>query len=317
MQAHGVDDHQAAVVAENLVWNDAAGRHNHGVERLPILMERVRRGVINPRCAPALQPLGQTMARLDGDEGLGQYVGRLAMDYACDLAEAEGIGVVGVRNSNFFGTGAYFVDLAAQRGLIALALSNSFPKVAAHGGALAVLGTNPMAFGAPRRGGRTLMVDMSTSAAAGSTVRERQRSGETPEAGGQVTADGVLLPAAGAKGYGLALMVEILGGVITMAGVSKGVGSMYGDFTRSGDSGHFFLALDVRRWMPMDQYFERIEALAGLLTESGAPGEVRIPGEARWDRQAESRDHGVPVKDAVRSALDALAAGCGRTPPWA
>jgi len=318
MRACGVDDAQVSSVADNLIWNDQAGRRNHGVERLPILMKRVRAGLIACPCELVFEPLSASTERLDGGGGFGQYVSEQALDRACALARSAGVGVVGVRNSNFFGTGAYFVQRAAAQGMISLALSNSFPKVAAHGGAQAVLGTNPMAFGAPRRDGRTLMVDMSTAAAAGSTIRENRTSADqaAAEPDPRLNAQGVLLPASGAKGFGLALMVEILSGVITMAGVSHGVSSMYQDFERSGDSGHFFLALDVARWMPLELYFARIDQLADLVVQSGEAGEVRLPGETRWKALEESAADGLELTASTRAALDILAADCGVTPPW-
>ncbi|MGH6820436.1 MAG: Ldh family oxidoreductase, partial [Methylocella sp.] len=223
-----------------------------------------------------------------------------------------GIGIVGVRNSNFFGAGAYYVNLAASRSMIGLALSNSFPKVVAHGGLKPVLGTNPFAFGAPRANGDHLLFDMATSALAGSTVREHLTTKNPLPEG--LTADGALLPFGGAKGFGLSLLVEILAGVITGAGVGDGVASMYNDFARSGGNGHFLLALDIKRWMDIETYHARFEPLVASIKASGE--HVLLPGEVRWENYRESLQNGI--------ALDAVAAGnarkaalaVGLTAPW-
>jgi ureidoglycolate dehydrogenase (NAD+) len=328
MRAGGVDDEQVRSVSGNLIWSDLIGRPNFGVLRLPILMERVKGGLLRSPCHPRFEPLSATVERLDGDGGFGQHVAEIGMRRAIDLARDHGIGVIGAHNSNFFGTGAYFVHMAAEAGMIALAMSNSFPKVVAHGGIRPVFGTNPFAFGAPRRAGRSLLVDMATSALAGSTVREHQRTGTPlPEGlaidgeGKPVTdpdklADGALLPFGGPKGAALALLVEVLSGVITGAGVGHGVASMYSDFTRTGDNGHFLLALDIARWMPLEAYFERLESLVTTLTESGPDGQVRLPGEVRWRNYDDNLSNGVPVDGKVRGQLEELARPHAISAPW-
>lgn len=322
MEAHGVDAGQVRTVAKNLVWNELVGRPNFGVLRLPILMERVRRGVLRGSCQPQFEEVSETMARLDGDDGFGQYVAEIGMRRAIAMAHKGGLGVVGVRNSNFFGTGAYFVQLAAEAGMIGFAASNSFPKVAAYGGILPALGTNPFAFGAPRRNGESMLLDLATSALAGSTVREHIAKGQDLPAGLVVdgdgaaitdprkVADGALLPFGGAKGFGLALMVEMLAGVITGAGVAHGVKSMYSDFTESGHSGHFLLALDISRWMAPDEYFVRFETLIAAVRASSLDGDVRLPGELRWQQFRENRDRGIRLEPSLMAALAALLEQC-------
>jgi len=283
----------------------------------------VRRGVTRCPCQPRFTRLAPAVARLDADHGFGQHAGRLAMDHAVATARREGVAAVGVHDSNFFGTGARFAEIAAKAGMIALVLSNSVPKVAAHGGHRPVLGTNPFAFGAPRGDDRSLLVDMSTAGLAGSTIREHLRDG-TPLAPGLVidaqgtpvtdpasAQSGTLLPAAGAKGFGLALMVEILSGVLTGAGMADEVGSLYEDLDRNGDSGHFFLVLDIRRWMRIEAFHARLEALFGTVRGSGPEGAVRLPGEMRWETYDESRAKGIRVQSQTIETLDAMADDLG------
>jgi ureidoglycolate dehydrogenase (NAD+) len=316
LRRNGVDDVQAECVTRNLVWSEFVGRPNFGLERLPVHLERVRRGVISCPCSVRFEARSETIGILDGGAGFGHYTGELAMRRAMELALSQGIGAVAVRNSNFFGMGAYFVELAAEAGMLGLAMSNSFPKVAAHRGLKPVLGTNPFAFGAPRRNGRSLLVDMATSALAGSTVREHiENELPLPEGlaidhtGAPITDprkidQGALLPAAGAKGFALALMVEILAGVLTGAGIADGVGSMYKDFSRSGDNGHFFLAFDIARFMPIESFYERMEGLVALLKASNPKSEVLLPGEIRWRSYDENMRRGVLVDDRTLRALE-------------
>ena len=290
-----------------MVWCESIGRHNFGIERIAIHLKRLQAGVLNGMAVPRMEHLTGSLGRLDGDGGFGYAAAEIAMREAIAMARGSGIGAVGVKNSNFFGAGAYYVNMAAEAGMIGLALSNSFPKVAAHGGVKPVLGTNPFAFGAPRANGGHLLFDMATSALAGSTVREHIAAQKPlPEGlaidgdGKPITDpakvnDGALLPFGGAKGFGLSLLVEVLAGVITGAGTGDGVASMYTDFTRNGGNGHFMLALDISRFMPLDDYHARFEGLVAMLKASG--GHVLLPGEVRWENWRDAVANGVEVDD--------------------
>jgi ureidoglycolate dehydrogenase (NAD+) len=328
LSAGRIDLAQAESVRDNLVWCDMVGRRNHGIERLPILLERVARGGIATPCAPRFERLGSSLVNLDARNGFGHHAGRLAIDRACELAAEHGVGIVGVHNSNFFGAGGYYVNRAAERGMIGLALSNSFPKVAAVGGLRPSLGTNPLAFAAPRFGARPLIIDMSTAALAGSTVREAIDRGELLEEGAAIDGEGrpitdpalvergTLLPAAGAKGFGLALIVELLSSVLTGAAIGHEVGSMYIHVSAGGNNGHFFLALDVGRWMPRAQWDERLDGLCLALLGSGLPGAVRIPGDVRWAEYDRSRTDGVLVENHTLERTEALAGELGVELGW-
>jgi ureidoglycolate dehydrogenase (NAD+) len=323
LTVHGVSAAQADAVTNNLIWCELVGRNNFGLQRLPIFVKRLRKGVIKGDAKPRFM----SPELLDADRAFGHYAAELAMQHAIELAGARGIAAVGVCNSNFFGAGAYFVKLACDQGMIGLALSNSFPKVAAHGGSLPVLGTNPFAFGAPRENGEHLLVDMATSALAGSTVRNRIDSGMSlPEgsavdASGQPLTDpknveqGALLPFGGAKGFGLALMVELLAGVLTGAGIGAGVGSMYKDFERAADNGHFLIAIDVRRWLDCTDYFNRFESLVAMVKASSPEGGVLLPGEVRWATLRENQAHGIPIGDDLFRMIEILSAQGGLAAP--
>ena len=329
LEAGGLDLAQADTVARNLVWNEMIGRGNFGFLRLPLYLERLARGGISSPCTPRFEQRDAAVACMDADNAFGQYAGTLAMERAIALAGETGTGVVAVRNSNFFGTGAWFVNLAASRGMLGIAMSNAFPKVAAHGGTLPVFGTNPFAFGAPRRHGEPLMVDMATSGLAGSTVRQHRREGTDLPEGLAVNADGTpltdpdalgagaLLPFGGAKGYGLALMVEILAGVLTGAGVSRGVSSMYEDVAHGGDNGHLMIAIDIARFLPLETYHDRLEGLIASIRSSAGAGEVLLPGELRWRTFRDSERDGVALSPDAIEALETAARDTGVAVPWA
>lgn len=316
----GVSAEQARAVTDNLVWSELVGRQNFGVIRIPIHLERLKQGVLNPICNPVFSELSVSAAQLDADNGFGYYAGELAMERAIRLARHSGVGAVTVRNSNFYGTGAYFVQQAAHDGMIGLALSNSYPKVAAHGGRHAVLGTNPFAFSAPRADGKSLLVDFATSSLAGSTVREHLEKGELLPEGMAVGKDGTpardpakiheasLLPFGGAKGFGLSLMVEFLAGILSGAGFSHGVKSTYTNFQENSDSGHFFLAIDIAKWMEPADFFARFEALEQMIKASDPDGKVILPGEARWQNLQTNNQIGIRLNNQRVADLKSISA---------
>ncbi|MGQ9426626.1 Ldh family oxidoreductase [Gilvimarinus sp. DZF01] len=295
----GSDCSEAEIVSEVLVWCDRVGRPNQGVWRLPVLCDRLERGLYETPCKPVIEMRGPSLALLDGRAGQGHFVAAKAMEHAIAIARHGGIGAVLVRNSNFFGAGAYYVNMAATAGMVGVALSNSFPKVHAYRGEQPVLGTNPLAFGCPAEEGRPLILDMATSAQAGSTVRRQQE-----ESGRREPA--LIEPLGGAKGYGLGLMVEVLSGLLTGAGFSRQVNSMYENFQSPGNNGHFFLALDIESIMPLAQFGERMRTMVDWLRESGPHEAVKYPGEHRWEALRRSDEEGVHLDLRTRDVLTTL-----------
>ncbi len=320
--ASGADKTEAAVLAEVLVWCDFVGRDNQGVWRLPILTDRIEKGLVNTPCHYTVQANSTSAVIFDGNQGMGHYVAYKAMEEAIHIASKTGIAFVGVKDSNFFGAGAYYIQQAAAAGMIGIAASNSYPKVAAYNGVSSVLGTNPFAFSAPRKEGHHLLLDMATSASAGSSIRKCIEKGEELPDGIAVDSSGAfiknpaevekgtILPFGGAKGYGLSLMVDILSGIITGAGYSHGVKSMYKNFDESGDNGHFFIAIDIAKLIPIEHYYTRMETFIELLRSSGledSEKSVMLPGELRWKKYDQNLLNGLTINSATTTMLQQLA----------
>jgi LDH2 family malate/lactate/ureidoglycolate dehydrogenase len=326
LAAAGADREQAAAVAEVLVWSDSVGRSNQGVWRLPILCKRLSAGLFRCPCRPRIDDRAPALALMDGDNGIGHFVGRVAADLAIERAARHGVAAVGVSDSNFLGALGYYVHRISERGMLALLFNNSFPKVAPHGGTKPVLGTNPLAFAAPLRDGKDIVVDLATAASAGSDITKAAELGQDLPVGIAIDRDGksildpskvnagALLPLGGAKGYALGLVVEILAGVASGAGIAHGVRSMYGDMVNPGNSGHFFVAIDVATLMPLDVYYGRMEVLVEALRECEG---VMLPGEARWQaRAAAEATGGVELDGQTTAALGKLADTLQVVEPW-
>ena len=308
LKATGVVALQRASVVRNIVWNELDGRKNFGLQRLPTYVARLQAGGINPSAHPKVKQLAGASASIDGDNGFGQYAGEVAMAEAIVSAREFGIGISTVRDSNFFGSGAYFVNQACEAGMIGFAMSNSFPKVAAHEGKRPVLGTNPFAFGVPMSDGNALVADFATSALAGSTIREyldRRDPFPPGSIAAKTSEDGLVLATfGGSKGFSMALLVEILSGVLSGAGVSDGVNSMYRNLSKPGENGHALIAINIAAWGPPEIFLARMESFRQHIIGSDT---TRLPGENRIKLRTRHRKTGVDISEKMIAALDDVA----------
>jgi LDH2 family malate/lactate/ureidoglycolate dehydrogenase len=322
---HGADLTEAASIARALVWCDRVGRPSQGVWRLSTICAKLEAGEIRSPCEPEITEIAPAAARIDAADGAGHYVAELGALRAIELARATGAGVVTVRGAHHFGAASYYAHLYPANGMIGFVMTNASPKVAAWGGLRPVLGTNPIAFAAPTGGGRSVLVDLSTAAASGATLRWAAQRGELLPSGVAIDRDGqplrefsglkdgALLPVGGPKGYALGFLVEILTGVLAGAGVSAEVRSSFGE---SSNVGQLFIALDVDRFLPIADFVERLDGLIALIRASGPhDAMVRFPGEARWEAFEESAS-GIVLDATTVRALETLATECGVTTPW-
>ncbi len=218
----GMTRDDAAYSAHALVQTNLWGVDSHGVLRAAIYIERLRKRAVNPR--PQIKTIrgGFALEVIDGDDGLGLIVGRAAMNRAIKLAEKFNVGVVGAIKSNHFGAAALYARLAAERGMIGIAMTNVVPNVVAPGGSKPITGNNPLAIAIPTFGEFPFVLDMSMSAVAGGKLLLAAKKGQripldwATDKEGHPTDDpnigfnGFLLPMGGYKGLGLSYVVDIL-----------------------------------------------------------------------------------------------------------
>ena len=331
LRAAGADEADAGEVADGLLWTDLRGRHTHGLTRLPNIVERLSKGLVRSPAEMTWQEVAPAAALLDAGHGLGHVAGKRAVMKAVQLAHAQGVGMVAVRHSNHFGAAGYYCALAAEEGCLSLNFTNAFAKVAPYGGRRPALGVNPIAFGCPRRGAAPLMVDLSTSAIAGASVRSAAGNGRllpsdaALDAEGNPTMDpaavkaGCLLPAGGPRGFALGLMVEILSGVLTGSAVGREVGSLFFTWDRPVDVGHLFIAADIGRFLPPAEFIDRLEGLLAAISAT-PPREgfesVRIPGEIRAQLAGSYEREGIPLAPESAAPLAGLARRFNLPLPW-
>ncbi|HEY3080595.1 MAG TPA: Ldh family oxidoreductase [Chloroflexota bacterium] len=322
----------AELAADALIAADVTGVDSHGVARLaghPSYVPGLRDGRVNPR--PNDRVIGQrdATALYDGDGGLGVVVSTRAMRVAIGKAERAGAGIVAVTNSRHFGIAAHYARMALPHGMIGLSMTNSFPQVAQPGGAGPTLGTNPISIAAPAGDEPPFVLDMATSVGAAGKADLARRAGKSMpdgwlvDARGRATTDpnvlfvepfGALLPLGSFpqlgshKGYGLAVAVDVLCGVLSGAG--------YGAILdpQSWSTGHFFAAIriDAFRALPgframMD---EMIRFLRGVPRVPGL-SRMRVHGEPEWETERERRERGIPLHHSVVASLRALEADLG------
>ncbi|CAN5794715.1 Ldh family oxidoreductase [soil metagenome] len=322
LSALGFSEADAAYLADTLLDANLRGIDSHGVMRLPVYAQRIRSGLVRPDATPAIRRDGAVI-HVDAASAAGQLATRAALEAVADVAAVEGVACAVVRGSAHFGTAGYYARWLATRSCIGIVVSNSESIVVPHGGSDAVLGTNPVAFAAPREE-RPISLDMATSASAMGRVMIAGARGDAIPLGWGVDGAGVpttvpadvhaLLPLGGAKGYGLSVLVEVLAGVLSGAAIAGGIGNMYRDHDRPQDVGHFLLALHVPHFLPSEAFANRIEHLATqLIASRPAPGfdEVMLPGEPEERAKEEREREGIPVEDATRAELDLLGATVG------
>jgi LDH2 family malate/lactate/ureidoglycolate dehydrogenase len=326
LAAHGLPEADAAIVAACLVSADLRGVDTHGIARLPGYLDRVRRGLINPRPALVPQRVTPVAASLDGQDGFGFVVGMRAINEAMAMARDFGIGIVSVRRSTHFGMAASYVLRAIEAGFIALVFSNASPAMPPWGGREGLLGTNPFAAGAPGGTLAPFLLDMSPAVAARGKIRRAERHGETIPLGyaldaqGQPTTDpkaalgGVVLPIGGYKGSGLSMLMDIFGGVISGAGFAGAVADQYKVFDRPQDVGHFFLAMRANLFVPESDYRARMDTLVQRVRDcpkAAGFDEILIPGEPETRHEEERRRTGIPYSAGEIAALQEEAVKAG------
>jgi LDH2 family malate/lactate/ureidoglycolate dehydrogenase len=314
--AAGTSGADAEIVTDALIWADLRARHPQGVLRLPTFIRRITRGLIRSPAAMSWTRVAPALHQLDAANGFGQVAGRVAMERSVELARVHGIGGAAVRRSNHYGAASYYCAHGSAAGFLAFAFTNAFPKVAPFGGIRPVLGTNPLAFGCPTRSGVPILIDLSTGAMSGSSARERlERAAPLPAGAaldeqGHPTTDptavsrGCLLPAAGPKGFAHGLMVENLSGVFTGAAMGPEIESIFSD--RPTDTGHFFIAIDIARFQPLDVFVNRLETLLDRIKEStrmDGVEEIRFPGEIRGRFANMYAKDGIPLQPETVAVL--------------
>ncbi len=323
--AVGVSRASAAVVADGLVEADLEGLHSHGVMLVDLYVERLRAGSVSTREAATIVSERDGAVVLDAGHALGQLTGAQAMAIAIDKARTHAAGIVTVRHGFHFGAAGRYALQAAGADCIGIAMCNTRPLMPAPGGGERMVGNNPIAIAVPSAGEIPIVLDMATSEAAMGKIRMAEKAGETIPATWAVTSAGapttspaealagMLLPAAGAKGFGLSFTIDLLCGLLSKGATGAAVRPLYGDFAVPYDCSHLFIAIDVAHFAD-PAWFRDAAAAAAERIRSGAraPGVAQVftPGEPEWRQRRRAAGH-VTLEPPVVAMLRRYAAKLG------
>jgi L-2-hydroxycarboxylate dehydrogenase (NAD+) len=328
-----VPETDAEIAADILLTADLRGVDSHGIIRLNTYYgSRLKAGLVDPLTPfKVLQETPTTLA-IDGGNGLGQVVSYHAMQRCIEKASASGLSMVTVRNSNHYGIAGYYAMMALKHDMIGISFTNSQPLVSPTYGCTAMLGTNPIAVAAPSAKEYPYVLDMATSIVPIGRITVFEKSGKPiPEGWGinkdglvttnptEVLQGGALMPLGGTdimrgyKGYGLGLLVDIFCGVLAGSGFATNVGHP-SDKTRSSNVGHFFGAVKIDCFRPIDEFKTDMDRLIRQMKDSPkAVGKDRIyiHGEKEFELHDRYTKDGIPLLPNVVEGLRKDAAEIG------
>jgi len=328
----GVPSEDADIVVDVLISSDLRGIESHGVGRLKMYIDRILDGRQKATTHFEIIKESPGTALIDGHHGMGHVISHKAMQLAIDKAKKVGIAAVSVRNGTHFGITGYYPRMAIQQGMAGMAFTNARPSISPTFGADPLLGTNPIAFGVPSDEECPFLLDMATSISQRGKIEVAEREGKAIHEGIAIDKQGnyvtdptkllkmfgekaaSLLPLGGAgedlagyKGYGLAVMVEILSSAFS--------GGPFGwdlvGFDKDGNKipfklGHFFMAINISHFIELDTFKKIVGNILRSMRESGKlPGQTRIytAGEKEFDKEHEIPVTGVPINETLQQTL--------------
>ncbi|EXJ70396.1 uncharacterized protein A1O5_06464 [Cladophialophora psammophila CBS 110553] len=329
LESAGCRKEDASIIAQALVLADLRGIDTHGINRLPGYLDRVKAGVLN--VTPDLHLIQKTpvMGLIDAQNTFGFLAGCKAVDEAINMATTYGVGIVAVKNSGHYGMGGTYCLRAMEKGFGAMAFTNSSRSMPAWGSKEPLLGTSPFAVGLPGGQNGDFLLDMSPSVVARGKIRKAARRGESIPEGwaldeeGRTTTDpvaalkGVVLPIGGPKGSGIAMMMDIFGGLMSGASFAGGVNDQYHVLDKPQGVGHFFMVFRPDVFLESTtEYTQRMDLLMHKVRTSdpaGGVNRVYTPGEIEKLTEERRRVDGIPFTREEVNRLETLAEewGCG------
>jgi LDH2 family malate/lactate/ureidoglycolate dehydrogenase len=320
----GVEANVARLVAVALVEAELEGSAAHGLLQVPVYVRRVLAGTIAKTAEPTELHRTGAISVFDAGLALGHAAAEQLAGIAIAEAHQHGLAAAAARSATHFGVAGRYARMIAEAGIVGIVMCNTRPMMPVPGGRTAVVGNNPLAISVPCAGQPPIVFDMAMSAAAMGRIRQAAQEGQPiPEgwavdAAGRDTTDaemaleGVLLPAGGPKGFGLALMIDLLCALSGGAAGSE-IGVMHGDPEAKWECSWFFLALDPARFGLDQPYAERVAALAEQVRRSAPDPAVALPGDRRRAAMVAAGDM-VTLAPRVAASLEALSQELGGAP---
>jgi LDH2 family malate/lactate/ureidoglycolate dehydrogenase len=320
LKACGESEEGASLVADAMVKADARGITTHGTYLLSPIYDRTQAKMLALPTKVAFVKDEKAVALVDGGDGLGAIAGKAAVDAAIKKAKEFGVGTALIRNTNNVGSLAYYTEIAAKEGMIALMGCNAASALSPWGGAEAFMGTNPMALAIWTGGDVMFSADLASSVVARGKIRKAARNGESipadwaMDAEGNATTDpnaalmGCLLPMGGPKGSAIALFIDIISGVLSGSAYAQNLKSFH---TLDGSTGvgASIIVINIESFMPLERFKELmagyIASMKGIKKAKGND-EIYLPGERSQTKEKKSIAEGVSLDDNAVKALNDL-----------
>ncbi len=321
-QKAGLSSEHAMVMAELQVETDLRGVYSHGTRALPGYIRSILDGDVNPAPQFTVDRDGPSFAVIEGDNALGHPPSAFAMHMAIDKAKKTGVAAVGVRNAGHFGAAACYGMMAVREKMIGFATTSTAARtVVAPGGATPVAGNTAMCYALPAGEERPIVLDMACGISAWNKIRTMHMYGVPIPLDWMLTADGkptgdpdegrMLAPAAGPKGYGLAMIMGVLAGPL--------VSGLMGCHRAGGPSEHFFMALNISSFTDFDEYSTELDRGIRTVKDSKTVegvDEVYLPGEIEWRNYETWIENGLPLHHDHLEGLAAIAEKLGVETFW-
>ncbi len=285
----GVPEAQADIIADTVVYAHIHEKHTHGITRMPIYRKKIEQGNMSPNTQVNIQVDTPALAVLQCNNGFGQIAAYEGMKICIKKARESGLAAVLISDSNNFGVAGYFGEIAAKEGLIGIVLTASGPAIVPPGGGKSIFGTNAICTAFPAPGG-DIILDMAVTEAARGKIRLAEKNNEKIPYGWAVDKEGLptddpakalegsLLAIGGVKGFGLAMAVDILAGLLSGSAFGGNIKPLAADDGPSRH-GHMLMAIDIQKVMPMEEYNVKISELIANVKASGDPAVIQLPGE--------------------------------------
>lgn len=322
IKASGMADADAKVIADNLTFANLRGIDTHGVTRLGVYLKFIEGRMANIDYTLKIVKDGGSTAIVDADNAMGQIGAKFGMELAISRCQDHGVSWITVANSGHIGALAYWAMMALKKGMIGICFTTTSTIMAAHGSREKTLGNTPLAIAAPSAAGMPLVLDMALSVAArGHLVVARKENRTIPldwaiDTEGVPTSDpakgleGSVLPIGGYKGSGLALMIEVLAGVLSNSPFGCQKGSLVPpDSTRPLGLSHVFACIKIDNFIPVQVFEKRLESLIKQVRESRLSknvDEVLVPNDKEFRTEQLRKKQGIPLTARMVEELKGL-----------
>jgi len=320
--ASGLSTEHASIITDNLILAELRGIGSHGMSRMAVYCSRIKNGLINKN--PKISILKETPATavIDGDNGPGQVVGLEAMDICIKKASSCGTGICSVRNGSHFGIAAYYAMKALEHDMIGVALSNAPATMGPWGGITPMIGTNPFCFAIPAGRHRPIVLDCATSIVARGKIILAEKEGKpipdnwamdkwgNPTTNASEALKGSVLPFGTYKGYGLALVIDILCALLSGASFGIHIGDLYNNTDAAQNLGFFLMAIDIKSFVNADIFKQQVDQMTDEIKacrKAVNTNEIYVPGEIEYNNEIANRERGIEIGQGVLSDLCRLA----------